>query len=135
MVISGSRRLPMWAWGVCLALVSSAISGVLFLLATDGDLSQIFHVERLVSHAAQNAELFRWAMILDMLGYYVLLAPLFVAVAGDCTTSASRGRRCGRSVPSCTSRPDRWPRWRSPMASRPSSAATPKLPAHSKRGS
>jgi hypothetical protein len=78
MVISGSRRLPVWAWCVGLALVSSAISGMLSLLATDGDPSEIFYVERLVGHAPQNAELFRWVMILDMLGYYVLLAPLFV---------------------------------------------------------
>jgi hypothetical protein len=80
MVISGSRRLPVWAWCVGLALVSSAISGVLVLLATDGDLREIFYIERLVAHAPENAELFRWAMVLDMLGYYVLLAPLFVAV-------------------------------------------------------
>jgi hypothetical protein len=80
MVISGARRLPVWAWCVGLALISSAISGVLVLLATDGDLSGIFYVERLVGQAPENAELFRWAMILDMLGYYVLLAPLFVAV-------------------------------------------------------
>jgi hypothetical protein len=80
MVISGARRPPVWAWGVGLALVSSAVSGVLFLLAIDGHLSEIFHIERLVGQAPQNAELFRWAMILDMLGYYVLLAPLFVAV-------------------------------------------------------
>jgi hypothetical protein len=42
MVISGSRRLPVWAWCVGSALVSSAISGMLSLLATDGDLSEIF---------------------------------------------------------------------------------------------
>jgi hypothetical protein len=53
---------------------------VLFLLAIDGHLSEIFHIERLVGQAPGNAELFRWAMILDMLGYYVLLAPLFVGV-------------------------------------------------------
>jgi hypothetical protein len=80
MVISGARRPPVWAWCVGLALVSSAISGLLVLLATDGDLSAVFHVERLVEQAPGNAELFRWAMVLDMLGYYVLLAPLFVAV-------------------------------------------------------
>jgi hypothetical protein len=80
MVISGARRPPVWAWCVGLALVSSAVSGMLFLLVIDGHLSELFHIERLVGQAPQNAELFRWAMILDMLGYYVLLAPLFVAV-------------------------------------------------------
>jgi hypothetical protein len=63
-----------------LALVTGALSGVLFVLAMDGHLSEIFHVERLVGQAPGNAETFRWAIILDMLGYYVLLAPLFVAV-------------------------------------------------------
>lgn len=80
MVISGARRPPLWAWCVGLALISSAVSGLLFLLAIDGHLTEIFHIERLVDQAPENAELFRWAMILDMLGYYVLLAPLFVAV-------------------------------------------------------
>ncbi|HET7518746.1 MAG TPA: hypothetical protein VFN05_13865 [Actinomycetes bacterium] len=37
-------------------------------------------MERLVAQAPGNAETFRWAVIRDMLGYYVLLAPLFVAV-------------------------------------------------------
>jgi hypothetical protein len=80
MGISGVRRPPVWAWCVGLALVSSAVSGALFLLAIDGHLSEIFYVERLVGQAPGNAELLRWALILDMLGYYVLLAPLFVAV-------------------------------------------------------
>jgi hypothetical protein len=134
MVISGSRRLPVWAWCVGLALVSSAISGVLFLLATDGDLSEILHAERLVGHAPQNAELFRWATILDMLGYYVLLAPLFVAVGrrlydlGEhtaalwtigalmyVTAGSVAAMALAYGVP-------------------PSSAATPKRPAQGKRG-
>ena len=80
MVISGARRPPLWAWCVGLALISSAVSGLLFLLAIDGHLTEIFHIERLVDQAPENAELFRWAMILDMLGDYVLLAPRFVAV-------------------------------------------------------
>jgi hypothetical protein len=80
MGISGVRRPPVWAWCVGLALVSSAVSGALFLLAIDGHLSEIFYVECLVGQAPGNAELLRWALILDMLGYYVLLAPLFVAV-------------------------------------------------------
>jgi hypothetical protein len=80
MVISGPRRLPVWAWCVGLALVTSAVSGVLFLLAVDGHPREILHMELLVAQAPANAETVRWAMILDMLGYYVLLAPLFVAV-------------------------------------------------------
>jgi hypothetical protein len=46
MVISGARRPPVWACGVGLALVSSAVSGMLFLLAIDGHLSELFHIER-----------------------------------------------------------------------------------------
>jgi hypothetical protein len=80
MVISAGRRLPVWAWCVGLALLSSAVSGVLFVQAADGHPSQLLHMERLVAQAPGNAETFRWAVILDMLGYYVLLAPLFVAV-------------------------------------------------------
>jgi hypothetical protein len=80
MVISTGRRLPVWAWCVGLALVASAVSGVLFLQATDGHPSELLHMELLVAQAPSNAETFRWAVILDMLGYYILLAPLFVAV-------------------------------------------------------
>ena len=80
MVISAGRRPPLWAWCVGLALVSSAVSGMLFVQATDGHPSELLHMERLVAQAPGNAETFRWAVILDMLGYYVLLAPLFVAV-------------------------------------------------------
>jgi hypothetical protein len=80
MVISGPRRLPVWAWCVGLALVTSAVSGVLLWLAVDGHPRAILHMELLVAQAPGNAETVRWAMILDMLGYYVLLAPLFVAV-------------------------------------------------------
>ena len=83
-----------------MALVSSAVSGVLFLLAIDGHLSEIFHIERLVGHAPGNAELFRWAMILDMLGYYVLLAPLFVGVGRRLFDLGEQGAAlCGRSAP------------------------------------
>jgi hypothetical protein len=91
MVISGTRRLPVWAWCVGLALLTSAVSGALFVLAMDGHLSEIFHVERLVGHAPGNAETFRWAIILDMLGYYVLLAPLFVAVGRRLFDLGERG--------------------------------------------
>ena len=80
MVISAGRRPPLWAWCVGLALVSSAVSGMLFVQVTDGHPSELLHMERLVAQAPRNAETFRWAVILDMLGYYVLLAPLFVAV-------------------------------------------------------
>jgi len=91
MVISGSRRLPVWAWCVGLALVISAVSGVLFLLAMGGHVSENFHPERLVGQAPGNAETFRWAVILDMLGYYVLLAPLFVAVGRRLFDQGERG--------------------------------------------
>jgi hypothetical protein len=40
MVISGARRLPVWTWCVGLALVISAVSGVLLLLAVDGHLAR-----------------------------------------------------------------------------------------------
>ena len=77
---SAGRRPPVWAWCVGLALIASAVSGVLFIQATDGHPSQLLHMELLVAQAPENAETFRWAVILDMLGYYLLLAPLFVAV-------------------------------------------------------
>jgi hypothetical protein len=80
MVITAGRRPPLWAWCVGLALVASAVSGALFAQATDGHPSELLHMERLVAQAPSNAETFRWAVILDMLGYYLLLAPLFVTV-------------------------------------------------------
>jgi len=91
MVISGGQRVPVWAWCVGLALVISVVSGVLFLLAMDGHVSEVFHTERLVAQAPGNAETFRWAVILDMLGYYVLLAPLFVAVGCRLFERGERG--------------------------------------------
>jgi hypothetical protein len=79
-ILSGARRLPVWAWCLGLAVLVSTVSGVLFVVAVDGHLSEMVRMERMVGQAPGNAETFRWAVILDMLGYYVLLAPLFVAV-------------------------------------------------------
>jgi hypothetical protein len=75
------RRL---AGGAALvATVIGAISGFLFLAAADFRLDGILEPHRLVQRGAQAAELLRYAALTDMLGYYLFLVPLFVAVGRD----------------------------------------------------
>ncbi len=62
------------------AAVVGVISGSLFVAAADFHVDRILVPTEMLGASSSEAELFRWAALTDMLSYYLLLIPLFIAV-------------------------------------------------------
>jgi hypothetical protein len=63
-----------------LAVVIGAVSGFLFLAAADFHPDRLLEPVRMLGSGSSSAELLRWGALTDMLGYYILLIPLFLSV-------------------------------------------------------
>jgi Domain of unknown function (DUF4386) len=63
-----------------LAGVIGGVSGILFLAAADFRPETFLEPARLLESGPSAPELLRWGALTDMFGYYLLLAPLFLAV-------------------------------------------------------
>lgn len=60
-----------------MAAIIGAISAVFFLAAADWHFERVLRPALLVGAGSSNAQLIRWGAFTDMLGYYLLLVPLF----------------------------------------------------------
>jgi hypothetical protein len=69
-------------WSLVVGAAVSALSGYLLLAAGGFDPDTLLHPSRLLQGGASTPDLLRWAALTDMLGYYLLFAPLVVAL-GD----------------------------------------------------
>ena len=66
-----------------LAVLVGGLSGVLFLAAGGFNLDGLLDPVRLLGVGSSRAQLLRWGALTDMLGYYLLLVPLFVCVGSE----------------------------------------------------
>jgi hypothetical protein len=66
-----------------LAVLVGGLSGVLFLAAGRFGPDALVDPMRLLETGASRAQLLRWGALTDMLGYYLLLIPLFVCVGSE----------------------------------------------------
>lgn len=66
-----------------LAVLVGGLSGVLFLAAGRFGPDALLDPMRLLESGSSRAQLLRWGALTDMLGYYLLLIPLFVCVGSE----------------------------------------------------
>ncbi|MBA3348982.1 MAG: hypothetical protein H0T12_00355 [Actinobacteria bacterium] len=66
--------------GLCaiLAAIVGAVSAGLFLAAADWHFERVLRPALMIGAGSSRAQLLRWGALTDMLGYYLLLVPLFV---------------------------------------------------------
>jgi hypothetical protein len=72
------RRMAAFAGIVSLPLAAANL--VTMFAAVHFDLNAIAHPLILIRYGASGAELWRWAMVLDILGYYLLVVPVIVTL-------------------------------------------------------
>ena len=65
------------------AVLVGGLSGFLFLAAGEFRLDSLLDPVRLLGVGSSRAQLLRWGALTDMLGYYLLLVPLFVCVGSE----------------------------------------------------
>jgi hypothetical protein len=70
-------------YSVVVGFVIGLVSGFLLLAAAGFDFVSFFHPEQLLDGGPEVAALLRWGALTDMLGYYLLFVPFFVAVGVD----------------------------------------------------
>ena len=83
--VSSSKMLFRRIAGVSalVAVVVGGLSGVLFLAAGGFRLDSLLDPVRLLGVGSSRAQLLRWGALTDMLGYYLLLVPLFICVGSE----------------------------------------------------
>jgi hypothetical protein len=83
--VDSSNRLFRRIAGISalLAVLVGGLSGVLFLAAGRFGSDALLDPMRLLESGASRAQLLRWGALTDMLGYYLLLIPLFVCVGSE----------------------------------------------------
>ena len=82
-------RVAVWSTGVAAAI--GLLSAFLFAAAADFDLAHILEPADMLGVGSSGANIYRWAALADMIGYYLCLIPLFI-------TTGWTIRRSGPSI-------------------------------------
>jgi hypothetical protein len=90
------RRVAAWA---AIASAPLAVAGsVLALASVDFDLGAFADPAALLGAGARGAVLWRWAMVLDLFGRFLLVAPMFAVLARHWRVRGDAGRALGAAA-------------------------------------